>query len=304
MEKLHFDPFPTDNFDIRDTQKRITDFKNIDEIVSFMERMSMELEFEVKSAFLTLVYRKYPKMLRNPPEIKESATISPMLQLSHYDDKMRRIKSSVSIAIKKQYELESDFWKFTKQKKNWEYFFQLHNEFRDFHLDEKLKHFRFNNDRIRNYEDKLNSVEDKLFYLTWVKKEIQIECLDDPIKYDQMKIHYDSQKGSVEVRIDYWKERLNRESLNPTSLTNPENQKTDNDEITILNRELENRNAAILRLKKKILAKELTKEQLMDIIDRTRKKNGKKNYSAIGKELGCTHETAKSRVKEFGLDGY
>ena len=60
----------------------------------------------------------------------------------------------------------------------------------------------------------------------------------------------------------------------------------------------------IKRQKRKIKYKDLTEEKLKVLIDENRFKNGKHNYSAIGRELGCNHETAKRYVSELGLRTY
>jgi len=49
---------------------------------------------------------------------------------------------------------------------------------------------------------------------------------------------------------------------------------------------------------------DITKEQMVELIDKTRKKNGKQNYSKIGKEIGRNHETVKKYITNFGLSDY
>ena len=89
--------------------------------------------------------------------------------------------------------------------------------------------------------------------------------------------------------------------------------KSEKEDKVILNRELEARNnkVALLREQTRQLRKQnrqkeypYTKDDLMQIIDATRKQNGKKNYSKIGKELGCHHSTAMKIVQDRGLRDY
>ncbi len=73
----------------------------------------------------------------------------------------------------------------------------------------------------------------------------------------------------------------------------------------LLNREIENRNRKILQLKRRIKAPDVSRDSLMQIIDDTRKKNGKHNYTKIGTALGKSKDTAKKWVQEvFGLKSF
>ncbi len=49
---------------------------------------------------------------------------------------------------------------------------------------------------------------------------------------------------------------------------------------------------------------DLDSKTVKEIIDRNRFKNGKPNYSRIGKEWGVNHETAKHWIKHFNLENY
>ena len=68
-------------------------------------------------------------------------------------------------------------------------------------------------------------------------------------------------------------------------------------------RELENAHIIMKRQMRTIKTARygITQNQLYDIIEKTRKKNGKANYSAIGREIGCTNHTAKTRCRHFNL---
>jgi hypothetical protein len=70
-----------------------------------------------------------------------------------------------------------------------------------------------------------------------------------------------------------------------------------------LNVDIRIRQEKYLQLKKRDRLKEwkITKDQLREIINQTRKKNGKQNFAKIGRELGCDNETAKKRVRDMGL---
>lgn len=70
-------------------------------------------------------------------------------------------------------------------------------------------------------------------------------------------------------------------------------------------RELENAHNIIKRQKKRIniLEQGLTKGELLKLIDNNcRKKNGKINYSALGRRLGCSNHSAKSKCEYFGIN--
>ena len=69
-----------------------------------------------------------------------------------------------------------------------------------------------------------------------------------------------------------------------------------------------NRELAIAHDKIKLLKKKtstryqpISEEKLKELIDKTRKKNGKHNYAAIGRELGIDNETAKRLVLQREL---
>lgn len=69
-------------------------------------------------------------------------------------------------------------------------------------------------------------------------------------------------------------------------------------------RELENAHNIIKRQKKRInvLEKGLTKGELLSLIDNNcRKKNGKINYSELGRQLGCSHHAAKAKCNYFEI---
>ena len=59
----------------------------------------------------------------------------------------------------------------------------------------------------------------------------------------------------------------------------------------------------IKKLKKKANLRKYVEnpDELSKIIDKNRFKTGKPNYSAIGRELGCNHETAKRLITELRL---
>lgn len=62
----------------------------------------------------------------------------------------------------------------------------------------------------------------------------------------------------------------------------------------------------ILKLKKRDRSRKYFDDvnELKNLIDATRKKNQKHNYSALGRELCCNNETAKKLVKDSGLLDY
>lgn len=72
------------------------------------------------------------------------------------------------------------------------------------------------------------------------------------------------------------------------------------------NRELEISHNKIKLYKKKSLESKYIKDEneLKKIIDQTRKINGKHNYAAIGRILGCNHETAKRHINRMNLLNY
>lgn len=84
-----------------------------------------------------------------------------------------------------------------------------------------------------------------------------------------------------------------------------EEQRTSCDNDDESNRELENAHTVIKKQKRKIrfLEQGISKVTLLDLIDRKcRKKNGKINYSELGRQLGCTHHTAKDKCDYFGIN--
>jgi hypothetical protein len=78
------------------------------------------------------------------------------------------------------------------------------------------------------------------------------------------------------------------------------------DEIRRLSNEAMVRNKKIIELresKRKLIsdASRTKQEKLLDIINATRKKNGKINYSKAARTLGRTNHTIKSWCKEYGI---
>jgi len=67
--------------------------------------------------------------------------------------------------------------------------------------------------------------------------------------------------------------------------------------------ELSSAQKIIIRQRNRIKTLEngLSKSELEKIADKYRKKNGKINYSAIGKVLGCTHHTAKKKCEFYTI---
>lgn len=81
--------------------------------------------------------------------------------------------------------------------------------------------------------------------------------------------------------------------------------KDDRGDVSALSNELSSAHNIIIkqRNKIKILEKGITKSELEKIIqdNNCRKKNGKINYSALGKILGCSNHTARERCKFFNV---
>lgn len=90
-----------------------------------------------------------------------------------------------------------------------------------------------------------------------------------------------------------------------TQLEQDEKQDYKKDDVNTASNELAVAHGLLIRQRNriKILEKGITKTELEKIIydNKCRFKNGKINYSALGKILGCTHHTAKSKCKYFGI---
>jgi len=87
-------------------------------------------------------------------------------------------------------------------------------------------------------------------------------------------------------------------------------QKKTIEKLTGENQSLKNeavvRTTAIKRLKRApgVHRDQLTRGELMSIIDENRFRNGKPNFSAIGRSMRCSHETAKKFIAKMGLASY
>ena len=78
----------------------------------------------------------------------------------------------------------------------------------------------------------------------------------------------------------------------------------ENRKAEILNNQLATANNVIKRQRRRIktLEKGITKGELLSLIDKScRKKNGNINFSALGRHLGCSHHTAKSKCEFYNL---
>jgi hypothetical protein len=75
-------------------------------------------------------------------------------------------------------------------------------------------------------------------------------------------------------------------------------------EIKRLNNELSNSHTAIKRLKSKVKFSNIDREQLIAVMDSTRKKNGKANLTAMGRAFGRDKHTIKRLIIECNLLSY
>jgi hypothetical protein len=77
------------------------------------------------------------------------------------------------------------------------------------------------------------------------------------------------------------------------------------EENVALNNELQNAHRAILRKKNaRYLAGLPSKEELKLVMDEHRFKNGKVNYSSLGRGVGRNHKTVKGWIERLGLISY
>ena len=99
------------------------------------------------------------------------------------------------------------------------------------------------------------------------------------------------------------KEGITKKDNLPLRTGNTEVQ-TESSDSQILSNEIKNYQAIVIRQKNKIktLEKGISKSDLEKMIDRNcRKKNGKINYSELGRRLGCTNKTAKNKCDYYNL---
>ena len=108
--------------------------------------------------------------------------------------------------------------------------------------------------------------------------------------------------GTETVKKQIIDKIMGKNEVNEKKNTKDENFNESNETI---NNELKNAHSIIIKQRNKIksLEKGITKTDLLKMIDenKCRMKNGKINYSVLGKILGCSNHTAKSKCKHFGI---
>jgi hypothetical protein len=68
------------------------------------------------------------------------------------------------------------------------------------------------------------------------------------------------------------------------------------------NRQLEVAHQKVVQLRRRLKVNgKPGKDELSEIAEKTRKKNGKLNYSKIGVAFGCSSPTAKDWCKQYGI---
>ena len=151
--------------------------------------------------------------------------------------------------------------------------------------------FEFDIDKVLEYGNKIEDLEERKKYF---KKVLKIKKNNKTIL-----------DHSIGDRERYFVEevRAEIEDINLSEIVEKKNVDKKENVDEGINRELENSHVIIRRLKKKLTVAKygITQSQLYDIIEETRKKSGKVNYSAIGRELGVTNHTAETRCKHFNL---
>ncbi|MBI3195388.1 MAG: hypothetical protein HYZ34_13130 [Ignavibacteriae bacterium] len=79
------------------------------------------------------------------------------------------------------------------------------------------------------------------------------------------------------------------------------NDVVDKREFDSVNNELTNAQGIIIKLRNKAKASGISREELIDIVERTKKNNGTINYSAVGREIGESNHTAKRKCEQHRI---
>jgi len=142
------------------------------------------------------------------------------------------------------------------------------------------------------------------------------KCINElPIYEEYLKDRIKFLKGEIELlKMEFIEGNANITNTilkKPSTIESNSQEKKDvtgkdeRTDTTAISHELSNAQGIILRQRNRIksLEKGITKRELEKLIDdnNCRKKNGMINYSAIGRILGCTHHTAKSKCVFFNI---
>jgi len=167
---------------------------------------------------------------------------------------------------------------------------------------------------IRNDEEALKVLAE-LFHGYCLYWELKTQgSRADMWNYKGLKEFWDSEQDLISQirKIDYESKPLRFVFDKPfsfkereTLLDKKEKEKTES-QLKDLNSEMAARNTKIVQFKKQNRFKKYTieKELLKSLIDNTRKKNGKHNFSKIAEEIGCHRDTVKRYIKHFVLENY
>ena len=168
----------------------------------------------------------------------------------------------------------------------------------------KIELFEFDIDKVLKHGIEIEDlVKRKRYYEKVLEIKKNNKTIIDHSIGDRERDFVGEVKREIE-EIDYYIENKIDPRINEPKKKNiivDENKQDNTDEG--INRELENAHRIIKRqtITIKTLKQGLSKNELFQIIEETRKKNGTINYSAIGRIIGCTNHTAKTRCKQYNL---
>jgi len=168
----------------------------------------------------------------------------------------------------------------------------------------KYDAFGFEREKIAKYlEDGFESYEEEIEYLHWLLHEYRT----NPPELDPNVRNPITLEEYVKQQIDYKEkkiERLKNKKIKDERVNNKEEIKNIDTDYENLNNELKSAHTIIRKQKTRIneLETGITKGELQKMVDEKCKfKNGKTNYSALGRLLICSNHTAKATCKKFNI---
>lgn len=163
--------------------------------------------------------------------------------------------------------------------------------------------FDFEREPIMEHCKKLASTDEQIKYLRLVLKEYKTNPPDLDPNYGLKPRLTEYLKTEIEFRKETLEEP--RKSIETTKIELNQNKDEFETEIKQLNNELSNAHTIIRKKTNriKVLEQGITREDMYTMIKKNKCefKNGKINYSALGKILGCSHHTAKEKCKFFDI---
>jgi hypothetical protein len=171
---------------------------------------------------------------------------------------------------------------------------------RQYYLDENEK-------SITNIKKKRRSQEG---YLKWLTS--GVSNLDKDIAVKRVQEETSQLRTAIlkQVKTMLFLQAIENAIKNNTSFLNqdtPQIEQLKNDleeskkQNSEINRELANAHSLIKKQKRKLKLPDISVKDLREIVDSCRKKNGKINYSKIGRQLGVTHHTAKRYCEQHRI---